>query len=172
MNHKVPVWTKNICSCFMALERIMRVRQPLTANPSPSSPLTLFLFQLSEDAGATTVLVIKRRRHVRACLCLYLSHTHEQTHTGRLLSISSTAHLQLSQQATKEDPDSVFQTWPRSWSERSRRRVKGTCNKEQLAGMVKCVNMFSTGSGRPGGKLSVVASLLPHITQNSLQQSF
>lgn len=81
--------------------------EPLTANPSP-----LFSFQLSDDAGATTALVIKCRRHVCVYVCLYLSHARSQTHTGRLLSISSAAHLQLSQQAAKEDPDSVFQTWP------------------------------------------------------------
>lgn len=81
--------------------------EPLTANPSAAipHPTPLFLFQLSEDVGATTALVIKRRRHVCVCVCVstYLTRTHK--HAGRLLSISSAAHLQLSQQATIEDPD-------------------------------------------------------------------
>lgn len=84
--------------------------EPLTANLSDPHRLphssSLFVFQLSENIGATTVLVIKCRRHVCVCVFTYLTHAHK--HTGRLLSISSEAHLQLSQQVTKEDLDSGF----------------------------------------------------------------
>lgn len=118
-------------------------------------------------------------------VCLYLSHTHAQTHTGRLLSISSTAHLQLSQQATKEDPDSVFLTWPHSWSERrgeerrrkeleKRRRGEGTCNKDQLAGM-ESVRTRSPlrAQGREGDcwSLLVCFPTLHKIHFNSLPKS-
>lgn len=83
-----PVWIKNICPCFMALERIIRAsQQSPKSNLYSSSPEV-------KHTGVTTALVINCRRH----LCVtYLSLS------ALLFSISSMAHLQLSQQATEED---------------------------------------------------------------------
>lgn len=58
-----PVWIKNICPCFMALERIIRAgQQSPNSNLYSSSPE-------EKHTGVTTALVINRRRH----LCVYLS---------------------------------------------------------------------------------------------------
>lgn len=72
----------------MALERIIRAsQQSPKSNLYSSSPEV-------KHTGVTTALVINRRRH----LCVtYLSLS------ALLFSISSMAHLQLSQQATEED---------------------------------------------------------------------